>query len=212
MISGLEMVFIPNREKAWNRRKPSQNLENLHFCLVLILMVTALWLRKGLRLHDNPALVAAIQGSTHLVPIFCADVKLMAATPQTMSSGSSTVSPLWAPLVQLLADGLSSASGAASEHSHTAREDAARKLIDNHAYVLRDMSNPAPRTQHHLHRIDQSDVAHAEQALHEVARRLLGNTPAIKNDAKTAGQTSGEQLARDNNRRWSFWKAEPKLR
>ena len=32
-----------------------------------------LWLRKGLRLHDNPALCAAIEGSSQLFPVFCLD-------------------------------------------------------------------------------------------------------------------------------------------
>jgi len=36
-------------------------------------MSTLLWLRKSLRLHDNPALCAAIEGSTHLFPVFCLD-------------------------------------------------------------------------------------------------------------------------------------------
>lgn len=35
--------------------------------------VTVFWLRKSLRLHDNPALCAAIQGSSHVVPLFCLD-------------------------------------------------------------------------------------------------------------------------------------------
>lgn len=34
---------------------------------------TLLWLRKGLRLHDNPALCAAIEGSSHVFPVFCLD-------------------------------------------------------------------------------------------------------------------------------------------
>lgn len=32
-----------------------------------------LWFRKGLRLHDNPALLRAIQGASHLYPIFVLD-------------------------------------------------------------------------------------------------------------------------------------------
>ena len=32
-----------------------------------------LWFRKGLRLHDNPALLAAIQGAAHLYPVFVLD-------------------------------------------------------------------------------------------------------------------------------------------
>jgi cryptochrome len=37
-------------------------------------MRTILWFRKGLRLHDNPTLAAAIaSGCTHLYPVFCLD-------------------------------------------------------------------------------------------------------------------------------------------
>ena len=32
-----------------------------------------LWFRKGLRLHDNPSLLAAIKGATHLYPVFVLD-------------------------------------------------------------------------------------------------------------------------------------------
>ena len=32
-----------------------------------------LWFRKGLRIHDNPALLAAIQGASHLYPVFVLD-------------------------------------------------------------------------------------------------------------------------------------------
>jgi hypothetical protein len=31
------------------------------------------WFRKGLRLHDNPALLAAIRGSSYLFPVFILD-------------------------------------------------------------------------------------------------------------------------------------------
>ncbi|KAI9346971.1 UVR3 AtUVR3-like 6-4 DNA photolyase protein [Obelidium mucronatum] len=39
-----------------------------------------LWLRKGLRLHDNPALNAAIRGSTHLIPVVVIDPVLVNPT------------------------------------------------------------------------------------------------------------------------------------
>ena len=32
-----------------------------------------IWFRKGLRLHDNPALLEAIDGAEHLYPVFCLD-------------------------------------------------------------------------------------------------------------------------------------------
>ena len=31
------------------------------------------WFRKGLRLHDNPALLAALTAAEHVAPIFCID-------------------------------------------------------------------------------------------------------------------------------------------
>ena len=37
------------------------------------IMRTVFWFRKGLRLHDNPALVAALEGCTALYPVFCLD-------------------------------------------------------------------------------------------------------------------------------------------
>ena len=36
-------------------------------------MRTVFWFRKGLRLHDNPALVAALEGCTTLYPVFYLD-------------------------------------------------------------------------------------------------------------------------------------------
>ena len=32
-----------------------------------------MWFRKGLRLHDNPALLEALQDAEHLFPVFCLD-------------------------------------------------------------------------------------------------------------------------------------------
>jgi cryptochrome len=37
------------------------------------MVATLFWFRKGLRLHDNPALAAAIEGSCRLYPVFCLD-------------------------------------------------------------------------------------------------------------------------------------------
>ncbi|KAJ1634717.1 DNA photolyase, partial [Pavlovales sp. CCMP2436] len=32
-----------------------------------------LWFRKGLRVHDSPALLAACAGAVHVYPVFCID-------------------------------------------------------------------------------------------------------------------------------------------
>ncbi len=41
-------------------------------------MTALLWLRRELRVHDHPALVAAASGAAHLVPVFCLDDRLLA--------------------------------------------------------------------------------------------------------------------------------------
>ena len=61
------------------------------------------------------------------------------------------------------------------------RKEAARKLIANHEAVLRDLTNPSadknivgkPLTQLELQRVPVAQAQHADEALREVARRLL---------------------------------------
>ena len=40
---------------------------------------SVIWFRKGLRLHDNPALAAAIEGASRLYPVFCLDPHFVAS-------------------------------------------------------------------------------------------------------------------------------------
>lgn len=53
-------------------------------------------------------------------------------------------------------------------------EEAARKLVSNHAMVLRDVTNSMPRSQLYLERVGMDAAPYADQALREVCRRLLG--------------------------------------
>ena len=69
------------------------------------------------------------------------------------------------------------ADGVAAAHSHTARGAAAKKLISNYQAVLFDITNPSPISQHLLARLDDSARPHVDEALREVARRLLGRVP-----------------------------------
>ena len=90
-------------------------------------------------------------------------------------------SPRWEALRQVL-DGAAGApseeaEGVAKEHALAAREEAARKLITNHEGVLGDVTNPQPKTQLELRRVDVANKQAADGALREVARRLLGNAP-----------------------------------
>lgn len=48
-----------------------------------------MWFRKGLRLHDNPALEYAAKGSKFLYPVFVIDPHYMDPDPTAFSLGSS---------------------------------------------------------------------------------------------------------------------------
>lgn len=48
-----------------------------------------MWFRKGLRLHDNPALEYAAKGSKFLYPVFVIDPHYMEPDPTAFSPGSS---------------------------------------------------------------------------------------------------------------------------
>ncbi|KAL3930088.1 MAG: hypothetical protein SGPRY_001685 [Prymnesium sp.] len=104
-----------------------------------------------------------------------------AATSHTIAACSAQ----WAMLEKMLSGRLGEAEGAAAAHSLAARREAAGKLISNHEEVLRDVINPAPMrnifglplTQLGLQRVESSLAAYVDQALREVARRLLGEQP-----------------------------------
>ena len=86
--------------------------------------------------------------------------------------------PRWEALRQVL-DGAAGtpseeADGVSKEHALAAREEAARKLITHHEAVVRDVTNPRPKTQVQLARVDEADAPYVDQMLREVARRLLG--------------------------------------
>ncbi|CAL5327698.1 unnamed protein product [Camellia sinensis] len=48
-----------------------------------------IWFRKGLRIHDNPALEYASNGSTYLYPVFVIDPHYMEPDPTAFSPGST---------------------------------------------------------------------------------------------------------------------------
>ncbi len=84
---------------------------------------------------------------------------------------------LWNALKQMLesAPPVTVAKGAAKEHAHAVRREAARKLITNRAAVLQDITRPdgTPASQRQLQRLpgQERDV---DAALYETARRLAG--------------------------------------
>jgi len=48
-----------------------------------------IWFRKGLRVHDNPALEYASKGSEFMYPVFVIDPHYMESDPSAFSPGSS---------------------------------------------------------------------------------------------------------------------------
>ena len=111
-------------------------------------------------------------------PLFCAVGHMRPRVPPIGGERSA-----WAPLNHQLLHGTSlggkeararGAGKAWARHSLAAREEAARKLIQNHAKVVSDVVNSAPATQRELGRLGAQARPHVEQALREVARRLLG--------------------------------------
>lgn len=93
---------------------------------------------------ENEALAAA-----HEVP----------AEPDEVGEVLAASEPLWAKLKAKL-------------HASPCGE-AARKLISNHEAVLRDVTNPAPVSQMDVPRVPVAQAKHVDQALREIARRLL---------------------------------------
>ena len=57
--------------------------------------------------------------------------------------------------------------------SPDAATEAALKLMSNHERVLRDVTNPVPKSQPELARAARNDAQHVDQALREICRRLL---------------------------------------
>ena len=77
------------------------------------------------------------------------------------------------PQWQLLADELTRNKAAESNSGAPGRE-AARKLVVNHANVLRDVTNAMPRSQLHLKRLAMDEAPYADEALRETCRRMMG--------------------------------------
>ena len=83
--------------------------------------------------------------------------------------------------------GITSGLGAVALHSKEARDEAVRKLVSNHARVLRDVVHPSstsnienkPLTQLALRRIHPRERDAVDEFLREVAFRLLGERPAF---------------------------------
>ena len=48
-----------------------------------------IWFRKGIRIHDNPALEHASKGSDYLYPVFVIDPHYMEPDPKASSPGSN---------------------------------------------------------------------------------------------------------------------------
>jgi len=148
----------------------------------------------GLQARSSLAVLAVLRGgSSSLVLRFagllCAPCLLIIAVflqpfvVFTRPPSAKTSAELWSTLRENLynaeADNmhLTKVDGAAAAHSPIAREEAARKLIVNHESVLRDVTNGNALTQPDLARLPSIAEPFVDQALREVARRLIGRRP-----------------------------------
>ena len=105
--------------------------------------------------------------------------------PTRTDAALASSAPRWEALRRLMDSSTSAGSttladGAAAQHSHDAREEAARKLITNHEAVVRDVTNASPMTQPQLQRVTEAAAPYVDQALREAARRLLGRRPGAQ--------------------------------
>lgn len=100
-------------------------------------MTALLWLRRDLRLHDHPALRAALDTDEQVVPVFCFDNRLI--------HGRHSSSPRTQFLLQCLEDLDGSmrrrGGGLVTRHGHPERvlPDLARELNANHVFWTADV-------------------------------------------------------------------------
>eukprot|EP00966_Prymnesium_polylepis_P208501 4830540-Prymnesium_polylepis.1 len=85
------------------------------------------------------------------------------------------------------------AEGAAASYDVAARQEAAVRLIMNHAKVLNDVTNPEPKTQLELVRIDVTCMPYVAQALRETCRRLLGSREGLAEMQEVLDMSNDEQ-------------------
>ena len=86
----------------------------------------------------------------------------------------------WAILQRLAeSDEPTTAVGEARCHPQSARHEAARKLIIGRVKVLTDVTNPSPVTQLELQRVERCYAQYVDEALREVARRLVGRRTGV---------------------------------
>lgn len=123
---------------------------------------------KTMPVHDDNDDLAGFMSMLHEVDDF-------------NDNGETGTDHLWSQLQQRLDSTRAldtSADGAAATHAAEARLEAARKLVGNHQAVLGDVTNPAPVSQPELPRVGAGVRSYVDQALRDVARKLLGRCAA----------------------------------
>ncbi|KAG2379788.1 (6-4)DNA photolyase [Vigna angularis] len=75
------------------RREEEDSVQTFTFAIVPSMMGSGsgslVWFRKGIRIHDNPALEFASRSASHLYPVFVIDPHYMKPDPDAFSPGSS---------------------------------------------------------------------------------------------------------------------------
>jgi len=90
---------------------------------------------------------------------------------------------LWMMLSEMLMSASfadeSETEGVAGAHLHAVRMQAAHEIIRHRGELLYDITDSRPRHRTHLERVDLKYQPHADQALTECTRRLLGQQPGL---------------------------------
>lgn len=132
-----------------------------------------------------------------------------AAPVSTPATAEGEPSEGWAKLGRLVgtyANALTrgtSATGAAGRHDKAERYEAAQTLIRNHAAIVKDATDAAPKTQRDLPRVPVRHSARVDGLLREVTRRLLGSVPGAEELAAQSEPAKGSPEAQEQAEAWA---------
>jgi len=84
-----------------------------------------------------------------------------------------------------------------------ARQAAARVLVRNHEAIVRDICNPAPKSQTHLLRLSEGDMPLIDEALQVVCSRLISSSGSSGTDDASSGSSGTDDASSGTDGAWS---------